>query len=133
MSGDRPRFPESFNVLGTEYPLVRKKLPGDDEGEFELPSAEVHLDREVVPVRAWDVANHELFHIAEFATDTPRRLRVELGLTEAQIEKIREVYAGTVLPVYADALERAGILQRPLPPVAQKRRAPARRTIRRRR
>ncbi len=105
----------SYKVLGTDYPVVRKKLPDGTEGQFDAEKGEMQISKKIPSHREWEVESHELFHVAEHVVDIPRRLEKELKLTEDVVEFIREVYAGTVIPVYLDALERNGLLVRPAP------------------
>lgn len=104
-----------LSVLGTQYPVVRMRLKIDDEGEFDSDKGEIRISKKIAPHREWEVESHELFHVSEHVVDIPRRLTEELGLTDTAVQRIREVYAGTVLPVYLDALERNGFLVRPRP------------------
>ncbi len=100
-------------ILGSHYPVVRAELADGEEGEFKSDVGEIRISPSIAPHRLWEVESHEIFHVAEHVMDIPRRLGEELGLNETTIGRIREVYAGTVLPVFLDALERNGFLRRP--------------------
>lgn len=101
-------------VLGTGYPVVRKTFDDDasQEGEFDPKAGEIRIAAWMPIRRLWEVESHEVFHCCESAMDVERRLS-ELGLSDEMVEKVRELYAGTVVPVFVDTLERNGFLSRP--------------------
>lgn len=108
-----------WNVQGTPYPVVRRKIADDLEGEFVSWDGEIRVSEDVPPLRFWEVEAHEIFHACEYAQDLERRLKDDFGLPLPVIERIRELYAGSVVPVFLDTLERNGCLKRPPPPPTQ--------------
>jgi len=100
-------------VLGTTIPVVIRKLRDSVEGDWQYERGEIRISKRIAARRLWEVFAHEVFHACESATDIERRLQEELDLTYGQARRVREVYAGTVVPVYLDTLERNGWLKRP--------------------
>jgi hypothetical protein len=102
-----------WNILGTLYPIIRKKLRRGTEGHFDFERGRMVISTRIDEHRHWEVESHEVFHACEHAMNTHRRLCEELKLTPKQASKVSEVYAGTVIPVFLDTLERNGFLRRP--------------------
>ncbi len=105
-----------WNILGTDYPVVRSDMEDGEEGEYDAKHGEIRVATAMPMHRFWECESHELWHAHEDVMNISRRLADELGINAAQAEKVREIYAGTVLPVFLDTLERNGCLTRPMPP-----------------
>ena len=107
----------TWNIQGTWYPVYRVKIDGNDEGEFDSWRGELRISEEVGASRFWNVEVHEVWHACEFEQDIERRLRDEFGFSTPVIERIRELYAGSIMPVFVDTLARNNLLTPPPPPV----------------
>lgn len=112
-----PRTVRFWNVLGTIYPTIVRKLTKGDEGEYK--KGEIRVADNTPPHLFWRTEGHEVFHVACDATGISITLQDVFGLSADVASRIEEEFAHRVLPVYNDTLERNGYLHPPPPPDPQ--------------
>lgn len=108
----------TWNVLGTNYHVVRTELDGDEEeGNCDIRGGELQVSPSVGANRFWEVESHEVGHRV-WATIDMRRTLVDVFRLPAEVaDKIEEECLTKFLPVLLDTLERNGCLSRPPVPV----------------
>ncbi len=109
------RVVRSWNVLGTNYPTILRKISKDNEGEYK--KGELRVADDTPPHLFWRAEKHELFHAVCDAVGISITLQDTFGLSADLALKIEEEFNHKVMPVLLDTLERNGCHKQPKTPV----------------